>query len=107
MTFQIRSTAFHHEATIPVQYTCDGDNRSPSLSWSGIPQGVKSMALICDDPDAPTPQPWVHWVLYNIPPGVSGLGAGCAMVPFAMGDGNAPGAVPPGWSLCPKEIPVG
>jgi Raf kinase inhibitor-like YbhB/YbcL family protein len=52
---------------IPTDHTCDGTNISPPLSWSGVPDGTKSLALICDDPDAPAGT-WVHWVLYNIPP---------------------------------------
>jgi Raf kinase inhibitor-like YbhB/YbcL family protein len=57
---------------IPKQYTCDGENISPPLSWEGIPDGAKSIALICDDPDAPRGT-WVHWVLYNLSPGTKSL----------------------------------
>jgi Raf kinase inhibitor-like YbhB/YbcL family protein len=49
---------------------------SPPLSWSGVPHGAKELALFCDDPDAPTPKPWVHWVVYKIPPMQSGLPEG-------------------------------
>ena len=76
MPFTIHSPAFNHEANIPMQYTCDGADRSPALSWSGTPPGTKTFALICDDPDAPTAQPWVHWVIYNIPPGTTSLAEG-------------------------------
>ena len=48
-------------------YTCDGQNISPPLAWSGVPSNAKSLALICDDPDAPG-KTWVHWVLYDLPP---------------------------------------
>ena len=63
MALQIKSSAFEDGATIPKKYTCDGDDRSPALSWSGVPDGTKSFALICDDPDAPMGT-WVHWVLW-------------------------------------------
>jgi Raf kinase inhibitor-like YbhB/YbcL family protein len=66
MTVQITSTAFTESKTIPQKYTCDGVNVSPPLSWSGIPSGAKSLALVADDPDAPGGT-WVHWVIYNIP----------------------------------------
>src|SRR5206468_2370544 len=51
----------------------DGQNVSPPLSWSGAPAGVKEYALIMDDPDAPRPQPWVHWVIYHIRGDVTSL----------------------------------
>lgn len=73
----ITSTSFHHNGDIPVRHTCDGQNISPPLSWTGVPAGTKSLALIIDDPDAPDPaapsMTWVHWVLYNIPAGTSSL----------------------------------
>ena len=63
---KLSSTAFVDGVMIPVKYTCDGENISPPLAWSGAPDGTKSFALICDDPDAPAGT-WVHWVMYNIP----------------------------------------
>jgi len=62
----LTSTAFTEGASIPSRYTCDGADVSPPLKWSGLPQGTKSLALICDDPDAPGGV-WVHWVLYDLP----------------------------------------
>jgi len=59
---------------MPVEYTRDGANVSPPLTWSSLPDRTRSLALICDDPDAPTPAPFVHWVLYNIPPNMTGPG---------------------------------
>jgi Raf kinase inhibitor-like YbhB/YbcL family protein len=59
---------------IPERYTCDGTDVSPDLAWTGIPEGTRSLALICDDPDAPMGT-WVHWVLFNIPPDETGLPA--------------------------------
>ena len=66
MTFQLTSPAFTEGAKIPKKFTCDGDNISPALQWSAPPAGVKTYALIMDDPDAPAGT-FVHWVLYNIP----------------------------------------
>jgi phosphatidylethanolamine-binding protein (PEBP) family uncharacterized protein len=72
MPLQLLSSAFASGQTIPVQYTCEGKDISPPLTWRGIPSETKSLALIADDPDAPDPDApkmtWVHWVLYNIPP---------------------------------------
>ena len=66
------SSAFAHEAPIPVKYSCDGENISPPLAWTDPPDGTESFALINDDPDAPGGV-WVHWVLYNIPADARGL----------------------------------
>ncbi|SFP90036.1 phospholipid-binding protein, PBP family [Nitrosomonas cryotolerans] len=80
MALILTSTSFTHHGTIPTRHTCDGKNVSPALTWTGIPEGIKSLVLIVDDPDAPDPDApkmtWVHWVLYNIPPDVSGLAEG-------------------------------
>jgi Raf kinase inhibitor-like YbhB/YbcL family protein len=80
MSLSLSSPAFKNGGEIPATYTCDGKNISPPLSWSGIPPGTKSLALIVDDPDAPDPaapqRTWVHWVLYNLPPDSSGLKEG-------------------------------
>ena len=65
MTIQLTSSAFREGAKIPGQYA--GEGSSPPLAWSGLPDGIRELALICDDPDAPTPEPWVHWVIYKIP----------------------------------------
>ena len=67
MTIELTSTAFQKGETIPKQYTGDGVDHSPPLRWSEPPSGPKSIALICDDPDAPRGT-WVHWVLFNLPP---------------------------------------
>ena len=74
MTITITSTAFTEGSMIPQDYTCDGEDISPPLAWSGVPAGTKSLALICDDPDAPMGT-WVHWVLFNIPPSAEDLTA--------------------------------
>lgn len=72
MALEIKSPVFKEGGSIPLQYTCKGSDISPPLSWSGVPKGAKSMALICDDPDAPG-MTWVHWVVYNISPDENGL----------------------------------
>ena len=69
MAFQIESPEFQSQEKIPGKYTCDGEDLSPPLGWSDPPEGTKSFALIADDPDASIGT-WVHWVLYNMPPGM-------------------------------------
>ncbi len=76
MTITITSEAFQSGAAIPKRFTSDGEDRSPPLAWSGVPGGAKELALICDDPDAPAKEPWVHWVLYKIPAGTKSLPEG-------------------------------
>jgi len=71
-TMELTSSAFSEGAMIPGKYTCDGADVSPPLNWRALPAGTKSLALICDDPDAPVGT-WVHWVYYDIPPGTEGL----------------------------------
>jgi Raf kinase inhibitor-like YbhB/YbcL family protein len=68
----LESSAFKPGAPIPIQYTCQGKNMSPALSWKGEPTGTRGLALIVDDPDAPS-KTWVHWVIFNIPPGMGEL----------------------------------
>jgi Raf kinase inhibitor-like YbhB/YbcL family protein len=78
---QLTSTAFDNGGVIDKRYTADGEDTSPPLAWSSAPAATKSFALICDDPDAPSPrnpapEPWVHWVIYNIPAEAATLPAG-------------------------------
>lgn len=72
MTIELTSPAFQAGETIPRQYTGDGADISPPLAWSDPPAETQSLALICDDPDAPRGT-WVHWVLFNLPPDSRGL----------------------------------
>jgi Raf kinase inhibitor-like YbhB/YbcL family protein len=65
MTIELTSPAFEDGGMIPSKYTCNGADVSPPLEWSNTPEGTKSLALICDDPDAPMGT-WVHWVLYGL-----------------------------------------
>jgi Raf kinase inhibitor-like YbhB/YbcL family protein len=71
----VSSEAFREGEKIPPEYTCDGSDVSPALSWAGLPAGTKSITLIMDDPDAPGGT-FVHWVLYNIPPDTQKLPKG-------------------------------
>ena len=72
MTIKLTGSAFAEGQPIPTKYTCDGADVSPPLKWSDVPEGARSLALICDDPDAPAGD-WTHWVLFNIPPTVTEL----------------------------------
>jgi Raf kinase inhibitor-like YbhB/YbcL family protein len=80
MALTLTSPAFGLGAEIPARYTADGENISPPLEWSGVTGDAKSLVLIVEDPDAPDPEhpqrTWVHWLLYNIPPGASSLPEG-------------------------------
>jgi Raf kinase inhibitor-like YbhB/YbcL family protein len=76
MSIPVASTAFESGRPIPAKYTGEGADVSPPLTWTGVPAAAKELALICDDPDAPTAEPWVHWVLYKLPPSLSGLKEG-------------------------------
>lgn len=69
---KIISSAFEEGAMMPKKYTCDGIDISPALEWSLVPNGTKTFALICDDPDAPMGT-WVHWVLFNLPEDIKKL----------------------------------
>jgi Raf kinase inhibitor-like YbhB/YbcL family protein len=69
---KLQSSAFSAGGSIPVKYTCDGEDISPPLNWDEPPAPTKSLALICDDPDAPM-KTWVHWVIYNLPPEIRSL----------------------------------
>jgi Raf kinase inhibitor-like YbhB/YbcL family protein len=93
MTFRLTSASFENEGEIPTKHTCEGQDTSPPLAWSGLPAGTKSLALVVDDPDAPDPRApkmtFVHWVVYAIDPGVSSLpeGASPARMPEAAREG--------------------
>lgn len=78
MSMTLESSAFKHGQPIPRKYSGEGEDLSPALIWSGVPNGTVELALLCDDPDAPMPEPWVHWIIYGIAPTVSGLPEGIA-----------------------------
>jgi len=92
MTLSLGSSAFEHNQEIPSQYTCEGADRSPPLSISGVPPQTKSLALIVDDPDAPDPKApkrtWVHWVLYDLPPDTQALAEGTQQLPAGTRQGK-------------------
>lgn len=77
MTLTLTSKAFEHGGEIPPVHTCTDRDNSPPLCWKNVPANSRSLALIMDDPDAPDPaapkMTWVHWLLYNLPPGSTGL----------------------------------
>ena len=91
MTLSLSSPAFAHQSEIPTSYTCQGRDISPPLTWSGIPEGTKSLVLIVDDPDAPDPAApkltWVHWILYNLPPSLTSLPEGISLENLPNGTG--------------------
>ena len=72
MPLDVRSPAFEDGDEIPVRYTCDGENISPAIDWSGVSQETQSLALLMEDPDAPSGT-FTHWTIYNIPRGIDGL----------------------------------
>jgi hypothetical protein len=83
MALEIRSPAFAHNGEIPPKFTCEGEDVSPPLEWSGVPAGTQSLALIVDDPDAPDPEApkmtWVHWVLFRLAPETEELPEGVSL----------------------------
>lgn len=87
----LTSTAFSAQGEIPRRHTCEGEDVSPALSWSGVPEGAKSLVLIVDDPDAPDPKApkmtWVHWVLYNLPPSTTSLAEAARELPSGTREG--------------------
>lgn len=92
MALVLSSPAFADHASIPSVYTCQGQDVSPPLEWSGVPAGTKSLALIVDDPDAPDPAApkltWVHWVVYNLPPVAGGFAQGAGELPAGARHGR-------------------
>ena len=88
----LKSDAFQDGDEIPPKYSCEGEDVSPALSWSGLPEETRSLVLIVDDPDAPDPAAprmvWDHWILYNLPPGVGGLEEGIASGRLPPGSGQ-------------------
>lgn len=93
LPLSISSAAFAASGSIPARYTCEADDVSPPLAWSGVPSAAKSLALIVDDPDAPDPKApkrtYVHWVLYDIPTSARELpeGATAASLPDGAREG--------------------
>lgn len=96
--FMLRSDAFSDGGALPTEFTCDGEDRSPPLSWSEPPQGTKSFALVVDDPDAPSGT-FRHWGAWNIPPDAKlieeGQGARFSQAKNDFGKQGYGGACPP------------
>lgn len=92
MSLKLTSSSFAHNGEIPTRYTCEGQDVSPPLAWSGVPANTRSLALIVDDPDAPDPAApkltWVHWLLYDIPPSATGLPEGAKNLPPGTREGR-------------------
>lgn len=86
VTIHLSSPAFEPDATIPKVHTCDGANTSPELSWRNLPAGTQSIALVCDDPDAPVGI-WTHWVVFNLAAGATGLPPGIPSGPTTPSGG--------------------
>ncbi len=84
---KLTSSAFTEGNPIPKKYTGDGSDASPPLQWSGVPAGTQSLALICDDPDAPRGT-WVHWVLFNLSAEGTELKEGVPATPTLAGGGK-------------------
>lgn len=86
----LTSEAFSSGQPIPKEYTVEGQDQSPPLAWDHVPPNCREFALICEDPDAPSKEPWVHWILYKIPAEVRQLPAG---VPATAQLQSPPGAL--------------
>lgn len=76
MSLVLKSPDFENRGPIPRRFTGEGENVSPTLEWSGVPADTREFVLICEDPDAPGPEPFVHWMLYNISRNVTFLPEG-------------------------------
>jgi len=104
---EVTTPAFRDGESIPAKHTCEGDDVSPALSWQGLPEGTKSVAVFCHDPDAPLVKPgaygFTHWLIYNLPAGISGLDEGTTEGDVGVNDAGNSGyngpAPPPGHGL--------
>ena len=84
-TLHLTSSAFADSAVLPAKYTCDGAGISPPLAWSRVPHGTKSLAIICQDPDAPSGT-FTHWLLYGLPADLQSMPEG--VVPLGARQGT-------------------
>ncbi len=80
-TLTLSSTSFAAGGPIADRFTPQGENVSPDLSWSGVPEGTRELVLLVEDPDAPFPSPFVHWILHHVPPTVTSLPVGVPTTP--------------------------
>lgn len=88
----IESPAFKMNSMIPDEFTCNGVDQSPPLAWYNIPPNTQSLALVVDDPDSPNGV-WTHWIVFNVPPKVTELGAGAPIPPGAANAQNSWGGL--------------
>ncbi len=72
---KITSSAFENRGQIPSKYTCDGEDINPPLKFENVPERAQALALIADDPDAPSGT-WVHWTVWNMPVSTTGIDEG-------------------------------
>jgi Raf kinase inhibitor-like YbhB/YbcL family protein len=95
----VTTPAFEPEGAIPARHTGEGEDVSPALRWSGVPEGTRQLAVVCHDPDAPVPHGFTHWVVYGIPPETEGIpeGGGDAFTEGVNDFGNSGynGCMPP------------
>jgi Raf kinase inhibitor-like YbhB/YbcL family protein len=110
-TIAVHSPSFAPGARIPKRHTAEGEGVSPPLTWVNVPRDAKGLALLVEDPDASTPQPFVHWVAYNIPAGSEGLPEGIplgdrAARPAGMRQGSN-GRDERGWAGCSPDAGTG
>jgi Raf kinase inhibitor-like YbhB/YbcL family protein len=100
VTLSVSSPVFSNGSAIPAKYTCDGDGKSPPLAWSNLPTGTQSLAVVVDDPDAPHGT-FVHWVVFDVPPGTTALPEGALPAGAEQGK-NGKGKL--GWTPpCPPS----
>jgi Raf kinase inhibitor-like YbhB/YbcL family protein len=107
-TMKLTSQSFIEGKSVPSQFTCEGADISPDLQWNGVPEGVQSFVLLCEDPDAPSPRapranPWVHWVVYNIPGNVRSLKSGEDVIKLGAQLGMTDSKKPLFHGPCPPE----
>jgi Raf kinase inhibitor-like YbhB/YbcL family protein len=89
----VGSPALVADQTMPRDYTPDGRNLSPPLTWSNVPAATREIAVVCEDPDAGNPPPFVHWVIYKIPATAKGLPEGIPIDPAAAMPAGIAGAI--------------
>jgi len=90
---KVTSATMTDGAPVPRQHTPDGRNDSPPLAWTGVPASAKELAIVCEDPDAGNPPPFVHWVIYKVPATARGLPEALPIDPAAAMPSDLAGAV--------------
>ena len=97
-SLRVSSSAFEEGARMPTRFSADGQNISPPLSWSGLPVETQSLALIVEDPDAPLPNPFVHWLAWNIEPSTTALAEGVSPNEASMMSQGKNSGLKTGWT---------